>query len=282
MSFNIAIGCNFYNDYAGLKRLIDSIPKGFIDQFIGIDGIYKYNKEKNPDLFDVSDDGSREFLVFDAKEKIKHVILIDKYNKTEFEKRNAYLEICDLQQHPRIDVLLIVDTDEFFIYPEGTKPEDAFFKFRQNIERTVTDSRYKDHNVFSMHTLDVANNYNIHRPRIWYKPGEMRYINGSHYHYANITREKDTIELFNKQGINYCQHTEMVIKGVVLAHDHSLRTQKQMELRRQYIDYLRNFEGLTQSHYFTIDQAHNLAVLGVSRDQVNMNNKDDIIKKYLG
>ena len=276
---NIAIGCVFYQCYPELERLLNSIPKGFIKYFIAIDGVYRYTKEQNPELPILSNDGSRELILANSNKFIP--ILVHKPNNLEFNKRNAYLEACE-KLGGDVDVLIIVDSDEYFLYPEGTAPETAFARFKQNIEKAVRDTQQK-HNVFALRTLNLNESppYESYHPRIWYKPGQMRYLNGSHYYYGNIVTEKKDIELFDSQGYNYVQFSHSVIKGIILAHNHNLRSKQHMKMRAEYIPYLIRFEGLTQSHYFTLDQSHKLAALGVSRDEVNINNKDEIIKKYL-
>ena len=259
----IAIGCNFYQCRNELERLIKSIPKGFIDYFIGIDGIYRYVKEQYPELPDVSNDGSKQTMLH-SDDFVS--IWVEKTNCTEFEKRNKYLEICE-QWKDDIDVLIIVDSDEFFIFPEGIKPKIAFSRFKQNLELAI--EKHKDHNVHCIHTLNIHDDkLNSYKPRIWYKPGEMHYIYGSHYHYANIIREKDTIDNFKLNNTCYCQHCPDVVKGVVLAHDHSLRSQTQIEIHDKYVEYLKRFEGLIQTHKYSIDEAHKIASKGTSYDDV--------------
>lgn len=275
----IALGINFYNCANELKRLVDSIPKGFVDYIIGVDGVYRYHKEKNSDLPFESNDGSKQIILENSGKKGYIAIFLNVENHIEFNKRNAYLKACEILNN--IDVLIIVDSDEFFIYPEGTTPEDAFTTFKQNIEKTIR--KHKDHNVFSIRGLNMNANppYDCAYPRIWVRPGEMRYLNGSHYYYGNIYREAKDIDTFNKQRFNYVQYSAAIIKGVVLAHSHSLRSKEFMKQREEYIEYLKRFEGLTQSHYFTLDQSHRLAMLGIDRNDININNKDEIVKKYL-
>jgi len=268
----IAIGCIFYQCRTELERLVNSIPRNFIDYFIGIDGIYKYNKEQNPQLPDVSNDGSRELLMQYGGGQKYVVALSSKPNSTEFEKRNTYLEICD--KLGDIDVLIIVDSDEFFLFPEGTNLKDSVFRFKRNLEFTIGKLINREHNVFGIHTLNLHDKVESYKPRIWYKPEEMRYLNGSHYHYANIKTEQATIETFNQNRINYCQHVAEVVKGAVLGHDHSLRSQKQTEMHDKYVEYLTRFEGLVQSHKYNIEEAHKFAVAGVSYDDILRNKID--------
>ena len=270
----IALLLIFYQCCNELERLLNSIPPNFFDVIIAIDGIYKYMKEQHPNYPDLSSDGSKDLVL--SQRNIKEVYLYNLPQSLEVEKRNKYLELCE---NLDIDVGIIFDSDEWILFPEGVKPQTAFKIFKNNIETVINKSKNIDHNVFSMHTLDVANNYNIHKPRIWYKPGQVRYINNSHYHYANIYKEKDTIETFKKNRQNYCQHTEGVIKGIVQAHAHNLRSKHQTKIHDDYLEYLKRFEGLAQSYYFTAEQAHKLASQGVSRNEVNMQNKDEYIKK---
>lgn len=279
-SLKIALGCNFYNARAELKRLLDSIPPGFIEYFIGVDGIYRFHKEKYPDMPDYSNDGSYTLLDEAIKDGKFAFVCQMRANKLEFEKRNAYLELCESLDYD-IDVLLIVDTDEFFIYPEGTKPEDAFTQFKKNIKEMIR--KHKDHNVFSIRGLNMNANppYDCAYPRIFVNPGQMRYLQFSHYYYGNIYREKKEIEQFAAQRYIFVQYSAAIIKGIVLAHSHDLRSKEYMKQREEYIEYLKRFEGLVQSYYFNSDQAHRLAMLGVDRNEINIKNKDEYIKKYL-
>lgn len=279
----IALLLNFYNGYTGIKRLLDSIPQGFLDYLVAVDGVYRYHKEQNPDLSDISDDGSRELLVSSRHKFSNGVILYNKINTIEFHKRNTYLEACE--KLGDIDVGIICDDDEFFIVPavvvEDTKPEDAFTRFKQNIETAIMKHK-NHHNVFSIQGLNLNADppYDCAHPRVWIHPSEMRYLNGSHYYYGNVVTEKESIETFKRQRYNFVQYSKGIIKGVVLAHSHALRSKQYMKEREEYIEYLKRFEGLVQSHYFDCEQSHRLAMLGIDRDNINIKNKDEIIKKY--
>lgn len=268
----IALGLNFYNAYDGLKRLCDSIPVGFIDYVIGIDGVYRYTKEKHPELSLVSNDGSQKILLDQADKNKFCTILMEYPNVTEFEKRNKYLEIC---QDMNIDILIIVDSDEYFIYPEGTDPTTAFTQFKINLQKTIYAYNFEhnnEHNVFGIRTLDIDNNYDAYRPRIWANPGQMRYIYGSHYHYANVERESEDIENFKNNRICYVQCCPKVVKGIILAHDHNMIKSGTQEIRNEYIEYLKKFESLTQSHNYSLDECHRLAAEGKDYQDILMEN----------
>ncbi len=253
----IAIATIFYNSVIEIIRLLDSIPKDVIDYFIAVDGIFKYTKEKYPELPELSHDGSRDTIVSRHIDDHKFVtVLIDKPNCTEFEKRNYYLEICE--KLGDVDVLLIVDSDEYFQYDVGTiDPKECWQRFRKNLEFEIR--KFGNHNVFGIPTYDCASGTKSYCPRIFVNPHEMRYLNNSHYHYGNITREAKDIEYFKSQGLNYVQHAAAIIKGLTLAHDHSLRSQEYQERRKDYQRYLVKFEELIQTYKYTSEQAHEIA-----------------------
>jgi hypothetical protein len=255
----IAIATIFYNNRAELQRLVDSIPSKVVDYWITIDGPFKYNLDTNPDLPHHSDDGSIEVITTEAKHKFNYgVVLHYKPGATEFDKRNLYLENC---QKLGIDCLLIIDSDEYFIYPhaddQGKTPKECWQRFIKNIE--LESIKYPHHNVYGIEALEGIDTQ-TYRPRIWLNPGQMRYINGSHYHYANIETEQIDIENFAKYKQTYCQDARSIIKGgVILAHNQSLRTKEYQERRKQYQQYLVRYEELIQSYKFSKDEADKLA-----------------------
>jgi hypothetical protein len=255
----IAIATIFYNNCDELKRLFDSIPDKAIDWFIGIDGIFKYTKEQHPELPDLSNDGSRQLILGEKgpAERIttQAVTLVNNANTTEFEKRNRYLEICQ-EIRDNIDCLIITDTDEYFIYPPGKNPIDCWNHLRKNIEIEMIQNA--NHNVYGIRYLE--GDADTYKPRIWVNPAKMRYVNGSHYHYANIETEKDTLETFKQNRINYVQNAAKILRGgVTMTHDHSLRSQDYQKRREEYQKYLVRYEELTQSYKFTQEECHQMA-----------------------
>lgn len=262
----LAIGTIFYNSKAELERLLNSIPDKAIDWFIGIDGIFQYTKEQNPNLPELSNDGSRELILSDTiTPRISNIAtwFENKSNSTEYEKRNKYLEICKKLE---IDYLIIVDSDEYFVYPDGITPERSWDIFRKNFEMLARKNAFQ-HNVFSIRTYDPKTNSESSCPRCWYNPGDMSYVNLSHYNYGNIHNETefDKIQTAREQRLNYCQESRGVIKGLTLAHDHSLRTKEQLRLREQYQRYLVTYESLVQNGY-SHEKAHKIAKANPSKD----------------
>jgi hypothetical protein len=255
----LGIGTIFHNSYSELKRLSESLPPNSVDIWLCIDGIFNYSKEQNPELPDLSNDGSRELLL--NQKNIEQVHIFDMPRSSEFDKRNKYLEMC---KQYNIDTLIITDSDEFFIVPEGVTPERSWDIFKRNFEMLASKNGYK-HNVFSIRTLDIATNTDSVRARCWYNPADMRYVHNSHYHYYNTKTEQKDLEHCIQNRLTYCQSTRGVIKGLTLAHDHSLRSKEQLQLREQYQRFLVTYESLVQNGY-TPEEAHKLAKSNPSKD----------------
>lgn len=251
----IAIATIFYNNKPELQRLADSIPDNVVDYWICVDGPFRYNLDVNPELPHKSDDGSIDVII-ESRFKFNYgVVLHYKAGHTEFDKRNTYLENC---QELGIDCLLIIDSDEYFIYPDdGKTPLECWQRFIKNLE--LETIKYPHHNVYGIEALEGIDTQ-TYRQRIWLNPGQMRYINGSHYHYANIETEQIDIENFAKYKQTYCQDARSIIKGgVILAHNQSLRTKEYQERRKQYQQYLVRYEELIQSYKFSKEDADKLA-----------------------
>lgn len=256
----IALATIFYNNYLEMKRLIESIPNygKVIDYWICIDGQFLYNIEKYPGIPRKSNDITIK-LISDSSPKFNDGVIIQ-YNiagALEYQKRNQYLEIC---KQKKIDVAIIIDTDEMFSYDTNGRvptPTECWNRFKKNIELEMI--KYPQHNIFGIKYIDESGT-ETYKPRIWVNPSQMRYIYNSHYHYANMIREKDTLETFKKNNICYTQQAQAIIKGVTLIHDHSLRTKEYQQKREEYQRYLTRFEELVQRNKFTtVEQAHEMA-----------------------
>lgn len=252
----IAIATIFYNNCLELQRLVDSIPTKAIDYWITVDGPFRYNLDVDQTLSHKSDDGSLK-IIYDSASKFNHSVIVHhKPGATEFDKRNTYLEICE--KLGDVDVLIIVDSDEYFVYPSGLNRIDCWTRFKQNIEIDMIQNRHQ--NVYGIRYLEdtkpgggegwktaIDTSADTYKPRIWVDPGKMRYISNSHYNYANIEEEKDTVEYFKKYKQVYCQSAAKVLRGgVVLTQDQSLRTEKYQQQRKQYQQYLVALEPMVQ------------------------------------
>ena len=263
MVITLALGTLYYNSKPELQRLLDSLPyNSGPDYIIAIDGIFKYNKEVHPELPLHSNDGSTELL---RSYKRSNVKIINAGGKTEYEKRNRYLEMCEKLD---IDYLIICDSDEYFIYEDLDcscirKRAKAWQKFRNNFEAEA--SYYNGHqNVFNIQMYEPRENIKQNRPRCWYKPGEMRYLFRSHYHYGNVVRDTEAIDWAVRQGRTYLQYSKSVIKdgNIILANDLSLRNATELERRTKYQKYLINYEALVQTDQrMEEDKAHRMAMV---------------------
>ena len=118
----------------------------------------------------------------------------------------------------------------------------------------------RHHNVYGIQYEQADSPSDTYKPRIWVNPAKMRYLNGSHYHYANVESEQKDIELFKKNRLNYVQQALSIIKGgIILTHDQSLRTKEYQEQRKQYRQYLVRYEELVQSYNHDYEEADKLA-----------------------
>lgn len=256
----LALGLNFYNDKAGLERLLHSIPPKAIDFIIAVDGIYQFTKEQNPDLPSLSNDGSRELL----KNGRFDVRLLNCANQPEYVKRNRYLEYA---AKIGADYLIICDSDEHFLYEDINcscmkKRGQVWKRFRDEFERMV-DYHQRRYNVFTMLLYDPVTKKKAQRPRCWYNPGQMRYLGGSHYHWGNIVTEKKEIEQHRQQKMMYTQYAIDAINfpELILVNDRFIRTDKEVNDRRElYQKYLVKYESLRQTNLnLEHEEAHQLA-----------------------
>jgi hypothetical protein len=245
----IALFLIFYNNKEELQRLIKSIPDKVVDYLIAVDGIFQYQAETNPDLPMKSNDGSIELIKDSASKFNQGVILEYMPGATEFEKRNRYLEICEEKKLVGIDCGIIVDSDEYFIYDFKIYKSqiEAWQRFIKNIELEMI-KHGSSHNVFGIPYQEESNpTLDTYKPRIFLKPAEMRYINGSHYNYASIKNEQKDIDYFNYYGMTYCQSCLSIIKGgVTLTQDNKLRSEEYLERRKKYQQWLVAYETMVQ------------------------------------
>lgn len=255
----LALGLNFYNDKAGLDRLLHSIPPKAIDYIIAVDGVYEFTKEQNPDLPSLSNDGSRELL----KNGRFDVHLLNCANQPEYVKRNRYLEYAG---KIGADYLIIVDSDEHFLYEDINcscmkKRGKVWKRFRDEFERMV-DYYQKRYNVFTMWMYDPVTKKKSQRPRCWFNPGQMRYLFGSHYHWGNIITEKKVIEEHMATKRTYLQYSidDIDFPELLLVNDPSIRNKEANERREKYQQYLVTYESLRQiNHKMPHHEAHTIA-----------------------
>jgi hypothetical protein len=214
--FKLAAGIIFFNDCSSLKRCLDSLIYG-VDIIFAIDGRFP----NFPADSDLSTDGSRELV-----KSYPQCMLID-FPRSEFEKRSKYLEYC---QTYSIDVLLIIDSDEFILNNADWKA------FRHNLRRIIFDRDKSTQNVYAIKVQIVGKDDEfLGYPRIWYKPAEMEYYGGRHYYFRN---KDPLIKNIPHQG----DHSLNVIEGIMIGHNHCLRNQYHLQSRFEYQTWLENYE----------------------------------------
>jgi len=222
-NLKVAAGIIGFNDREGLRRTLQSVYNG-VDMIFYIDG--KFPTYPYPS--DLSDDGSRQLVRDYYSEK---TLLVD-CARSEFEKRQKYLDLC---RHFDIDILLIIDTDEWVV------PEFSDWSlFRQECYQRFVLEDKEEHNIYNIkmfnrlsvaggHILDLWVSY----PRVWYKPADMHYARGRHYEFVS---NKDGVLQTGSEGNDS-------IYSIRLKHDHELRTTKHQESREIYQKWLIDYEA---------------------------------------
>jgi len=222
--FKIGLGLCYYEDLEGIKRLYDSLFKvnAKIDLILAIDGRYKQ-------FTSILDDSTN---ILSSNEVHSYLISNPRYltinytnwktNPTEIEKRNKYLEyskkqvngICDL------DFLIIIDTDE---YLEGNWQQfyDGLSELRKKIDSFDSDKKYLHDITMIDREYDGYPDQEIDRPRIFYQPYNMQYVN-SHYSWQH----RDT-----KEKLGFSRH---IVKGLKIIHDNDHRSLEYEQNMKEY------------------------------------------------
>jgi hypothetical protein len=239
----LAAGIIFYNDSKGIARLLDSIKDG-VDLAICIDGRFP----EYPDRSDLSNDGSRETVL-----SYENTLLIDN-PASEYEKRSKYLEVCTQE---KVDYLLILDTDE---YAEQGADWNAFRKnmvevvevkhgglynvfavlMETNSAEYIKTVKDKPHVTWEKHN-DIEYGY---YPRLWYKPYDMEYRQGTHYKFRN----KD---LKNRLHFQDSTPAMEIVYGVRFLHRNAHMSDEQLNARKAYqLDFLVPYEAKKVSEWY--------------------------------
>ncbi len=242
-NLNIAVGTIFHNKAAEMKRMLHSISNEAVDQWFLVGGAFANSPNKDEWL----DNATLEVLETFKKEQeeagsrgIKlRVEIMEGAN--EYAKRMKYVDMC---RQNDVNCLFIVDTDEYVYENEKVDWFDCktnWEQFRRDIYANMI--KYPDHNVFS---TDIIQNEFLHKdmyPRIWNFPTQMSYVRGSHYKFGNP--EVDPIDdvLFTHQA------SWGAVRGITLKHDHTLRTDGDMNNRRTYQDWLVQYEAMLDAEY---------------------------------
>jgi len=211
----VAAGIIFFNDCPSLARCLESIKDG-VDLIFAVDGRFP----NFPATSNLSTDGSRELVTSYSKS-----VLID-FPGFETEKRSKYLEYCFLYS---IDVLLIIDSDEYVMNPENWN------KFHYNLKSLIFDRDKAEYNIYSINLQSLYTDQEyLAYPRIWYKPEEIEYGN-RHYYFRNRNPLKPILP-------HQADHSPNLIEGIALGHNHELRSDYHQKNRIVYQTWLQNYE----------------------------------------
>lgn len=220
----IGIGLCYYEDLDGIKRLYDSLYKTEtkIDIIIAVDGRYKQFTSILDDSSNIlSSEDIHYYLISNSR-----YVTIDytnwNENPTEIEKRNKYLEYSkkDVNGIFDLDFLIVIDTDEFI--------EGNWSEFYQNLIRLKEKIKDFDSKTMYLHDIRMIDkgfdgypdNY-IPRPRIFYQPFNIEYVN-SHYTWQNrLTKER----------LGFSRY---VVEGIKIIHDQSHRSLEYEQNMKEY------------------------------------------------
>lgn len=196
----IGVGYCYYNDIESIKRGIPTFADK-VDYIFAIDG--KFSLRDGPDY---STDGSTEYI-----QSFENVV-IRKFVGMEHDKRNKYM---DLAKEYGIDVLLIIDSDEYIF-------EADWDKFRKNLE-SIKDNPQNIHGIKFYYNEKDWTPY----PRIWLRPNEIRYYK--------------THNIFNVNGNLTRSPVVKTVEGISMSMNDDLRSEdyllKTSEYQRKMLDY---------------------------------------------
>lgn len=240
---SIAIGTIFHNKPAEMKRMLYSVAQEAVDQWFLIGGAFANAPESAQVVDEATLDVIETFKTEQRESGSKGIRVIAEWmnGANEFQKRMKYLDLC---RQCDANSLFIVDTDEY-VY-ENTKIDWHDFKtnweqFRRDIYGNMI--KYPDHNVFAVPIIQNEYLQHDNYPRVWNFPEQMTYVKGSHYKFANPEMDKFDDPLFNHQLVMGG------IRGITLKHDHSLRSDEDMQHRRVYQDWLVQYEYVLDADY---------------------------------
>jgi hypothetical protein len=223
------VGCSFYQDVNGLKRLLRSIDSR-VDLCILIDGRYpSFGRGKSPALPPLSTDGSREVC-----KQYDNTLLVD-LPATQIAKRNAYLQ---LSKRYALDFLLILDSDEYI----GKAADWDMFK-REAEKRVNLDLRM--YRIYDLRYEDTEGWNNGQRPRVFFRPWEIRY---DIKHYRWVIKAKNHLDRPVYEG----NHGRFLLPGIAIKHDRFVRGPERNKDMDLYEDWLIHQENKSMKRKYRL------------------------------
>ena len=210
MAVKLAAGICTYSDYLGLARCLDSLQAGEVDSIVIHGPFHAYTALDALSLTKTTE-VCKAFL---------NTQLIDSAEPMpEIQKRQIYLDNAK-----NYDFLLVIDSDEYIA------PNTKWQLFYNNLQWLIDDNT--EFHIFDI-MFDGPPYHAWPRPRLFYKPSEIRY---DMLHFQWIL--PDT-RLIRSQS-----DSRQTIQGIKIRHDISLRSKARNQARNQYRDWLAKREEL--------------------------------------
>lgn len=193
-----------------------------IDFIIAVDGKYEGYPTKN----DLSSKECKDLLkTFQTK-----TILYEAPNRSQNAKRQVYF---DLAQKWNLDVIIVMDTDEYFLHEKTNWP-----LFIEDLEQKIKDNAHTWRHAYCLPvylkdkgTQQMEQGYYENLPRIFYRPWELRYVD-DHY----TIRNKETGVMMTFEG-------NATVSNIAMGHDHNLRTKEYNANTKKYEEELIEYEN---------------------------------------
>lgn len=202
-----AIGLIYYNEPKGVRRLLNSVPDDWYK--ICVDGAFpQMNTKKKWTSY------KQHKWMSDYPNMIMRSVIGD-----EWYKRQAYF---NFSKHHDIDVLVVIDSDEYFKLTEGYTWAD--------VDRYLGDLNIKEPTVYYINCYDRYGDFvtPVTRPRVFTRPEMFKYHNKHHY---QITTDISSV----------LKPAGKVIPFHII-HDKRFRGKKAKKQHEEYMKYLRNYE----------------------------------------
>lgn len=219
---SLAVGCCFYQDAAGLRRLCKSLEEiPFISNIYAVDGRFvapMFGTNEDPEL-------STDLDILEENSRLKIISLA---NVSEWQKRQGYIEEC---YRDKPDFLFILDTDEY-VKLDNNNNETDFENHLKEIKQQMLDNpNFIYHNVYNVRFDDRTQGIHNLKPRLWFRPYQMEHTKHKEILYGAFRNKQYTHYHTDPAGSMYAIE---IIRGITMIHDKTLRTEEYEIKNRDY------------------------------------------------
>ena len=216
-SFKVGIGCNFFDDPHGLKRLLDSGGlHDFVHTVFLIDGRYAQRNdtpEHDPALVDA---------IIKQYDKIHYLKMFD---YKQIDKRNKYWQLAEEYD---MDYMIVIDSDEYAVITP-----DVF-------NQTLNECWNRDARCFPLQQ-DHPQVIEMPRPRLFKKPFNYRHRESQTTISHGSLYDGNDKEIINEMYQWFKDHPKRTgVPGIRLFHDKAFRTESRIIKDRVYYDNVKN------------------------------------------